>query len=72
MATEVRAQTAGNMWKLLVKPGDSVKAGDTLFIMEVMKMEVAHETPVDGTVTAVHVAEGAEGLDAEQLIVEIG
>ncbi len=72
MATEVCAQTAGNMWKVLVKPGDTVKAGDTLFIMEVMKMEVAHDAPVDGTVTAVHVAEGAEGLDADQLVVEIG
>jgi acetyl-CoA carboxylase biotin carboxyl carrier protein len=71
MATEVRTQTAGNMWKVLVKPGDVVKAGDTLFIMEVMKMEVAHEAPQDGIVTAVHVAEGAEGLDAEELVVEI-
>lgn len=72
MATEVRTQTAGNMWKVLVKPGDAVKTGDTLFIMEVMKMEVAHEAPADGMVTAVHVAEGAEGLDADQLVVEIG
>lgn len=72
MATEVRTQTAGNMWKVLVKPGDAVTAGDTLFIMEVMKMEVAHEAPVAGTVTAVHVTEGQEGLDAEALAVEIG
>ena len=72
MPTEVRTQTAGNMWKVLVKPGDAVKAGETLFIMEVMKMEVAHEAPADGTVQAVHVAEGAEGLDADQLVVEIG
>ena len=72
MATEVRTQTAGNMWKVSVKPGDAVKAGDTLFIMEVMKMEVAHEAPADGVVSAVHVAEGAEGLDADQLVVEIG
>ncbi len=71
MTTEVRTQTAGNMWKVLVKPGDTVKAGDTLFIMEVMKMEVAHPAPVDGIVRAVHVAEGAEGLDADQLVVEL-
>ena len=72
MATEVKTQTAGNMWKVLVKPGDTVAAGDTLFIMEVMKMEVPHEAPVAGTVTAVHVAEGAEGLDADQTVVVIG
>lgn len=71
MTVEVRTQTAGNMWKVLVKPGDAVKAGDTLFIMEVMKMEVAHEAPSDGVVSAVHVAEGAEGLDADDLVVEI-
>jgi acetyl-CoA carboxylase biotin carboxyl carrier protein len=64
MAHEVELQTAGNMWKVMVKLGDEVKAGDTLFIMEVMKMEVPHEAPVDGTITAVNVSEGEEGLDA--------
>lgn len=71
MTTEVKTQTAGNMWKVLVKVGDSVKTGDILFIMEVMKMEVAHEAPGDGTVKAVHVQEGAEGLDADMTAVEI-
>ena len=71
MATEVRTMTAGNMWKVLVKPGDRVKAGDPLLIMEVMKMEVPHEAPVDGVVKAVHVSEGQEGLDADALAVEI-
>ena len=69
--TEVRTQTAGNMWKVLVKPGDKVKSGDTLFIMEVMKMEVPHEAPTDGEIAAVHVQEGQEGLDADALAVEI-
>jgi acetyl-CoA carboxylase biotin carboxyl carrier protein len=72
MATEVKTQTAGNMWKVLVKPGDAVAAGDTLFIMEVMKMEVPHEAPVAGTVASVLVEEGAEGLDADQTVVVIG
>ncbi len=71
MADEVKTQTAGNMWKILVKAGDSVKAGDTLFIMEVMKMEVPHDAPNDGTVKAVHINEGDEGLDADTLVVEI-
>ncbi len=71
MAHEVTLQTAGNMWKVLVKPGDQVKAGDTLFIMEVMKMEVPHEAPADGTVKAVNIAEGDEGLDAGTVAVEI-
>ena len=40
MAEEVLTQAPGNVWKVLVKEGDSVKAGDTLFILEVMKTEV--------------------------------
>jgi len=71
MSENVTLQTAGNMWKVLVKAGDSVKAGDTLFIMEVMKMEVPHEASADGTVKAVHVNEGDEGLDAGMVAVEI-
>jgi acetyl-CoA carboxylase biotin carboxyl carrier protein len=71
MSTEVKTQTAGNMWKILVKPGDTVEQGDQLFIMEVMKMELPHEAPAKGVVKAVHVEEGAEGLDADQLVVEL-
>lgn len=71
MAEAVELQTAGNMWKVLVKPGDQVKQGDVLFIMEVMKMEVPHEASADGTVKAVHVNEGDEGLDAGMVAVEI-
>ena len=72
MSIQIKTRTAGSIWKVLVKPGDEVNAGDTLFIMEVMKMEVPHDAPSDGTVTAVHVAEGDSGLDADTLAVEIG
>ena len=65
MPETVKTMTAGNVWKVFVKPGDKVNAGDTLFIMEVMKTEVHHKASVSGTVTAVHVAEGQEGLDPD-------
>jgi acetyl-CoA carboxylase biotin carboxyl carrier protein len=71
MSEQVTTNTAGNIWKVLVKPGDQVKAGETLFIMEVMKMEVPHEAPGDGTVKAVHITEGQEGVDAGEVAVEI-
>ncbi len=71
MAEQVTTLTPGNVWKVLVKPGDAVKAGDTLFIMEVMKTEVPHQATADGTVTAVHVTDGEEGLDAGMVAVEI-
>ena len=70
MTTEVRSMTAGNMWKILVKPGDTVAEGDTLFIMEVMKTEIPHTAPDGGTVSAVPVAEGAS-VDADEVVVVI-
>lgn len=72
MAQEIRTQVPGNVWKVLVKPGDTVKAGDTLFILEVMKTEVPHEAEADGTVGAVHINEGDEAVDEDTLAVEIG
>jgi acetyl-CoA carboxylase biotin carboxyl carrier protein len=71
MAEEVMTETPGNIWKVLVKPGDRVKAGDTLFIMEVMKTEVPHAAAAAGTVKAVHITEGQEGVDAGMVAVEI-
>ena len=41
-----------------VKPGDSVKAGDTLLILEAMKMENEISAPQDGTIASVNVSKG--------------
>jgi acetyl-CoA carboxylase biotin carboxyl carrier protein len=71
MAERIETMVPGNVWKVLVKPGDKVNAGDVLFILEVMKTEVAHNTSNGGTVTAVHLSEGQEGVDAGVLAVEI-
>lgn len=58
MATNVEAEMVANVWKVLVQPGASVGEGDTLVILESMKMEIPVEAPVGGTVSAVHVEEG--------------
>ncbi len=71
MAHQVHTQIPGNVWKVLVKPGDTVKAGDALFILEVMKTEVPHEAETDGKVAAVHINEGDEGVEAGTVAVEI-
>jgi acetyl-CoA carboxylase biotin carboxyl carrier protein len=71
MAQQVETQVPGNVWKVLVKPGDKVKSGDVLFILEVMKTEVAHNAESDGTVTAVNITEGQEGVDAGLVAVVI-
>ena len=71
MAEEVLTETPGNVWKVLVKPGDKVEPGATLFIMEVMKTEVPHNATSAGTVKAVHVTEGQEGVEAGIVAIEI-
>ena len=63
MTTEVTTTVPGNIWKVLVKEGDQVQKGDTLFIMEVMKTEVNHEAPVDGKVVKVNIVNDQEGVD---------
>jgi len=70
MAEEVRAEMVANVWKVLVAEGDSVDDGDTLVILESMKMEIPVIAEVDGTVSKVAVQEG--GLVQEgDLIAEI-
>ena len=63
MTTEVKTTVPGNIWKVLVKVGDTVKKDDDLFIMEVMKTEVHHNSPVDGKVIEVSVVNDQEAVD---------
>jgi acetyl-CoA carboxylase biotin carboxyl carrier protein len=72
VAEEVLTQVPGNVWKVLVEPADVVKPGDVLFILEVMKTEVPHEASQAGTVQAVNIHEGQEGVDAGMVAVTIG
>ena len=68
--TKIELETGGSVWKLMVNPGDRVAAGDTLFILEVMKMEVAYTAPITGEVSAVHIGEG-DAVEEDQIAVEI-
>jgi len=52
----VESEVTGNVWKVLVAPGDTVTTGDDLIILESMKMEIPVESPIDGCVSDVHVA----------------
>ena len=71
MATSVRAHITGTVWKIEVRPGDAVTEGQTLVILESMKMEMPVESPVAGTVTAVTAREGAS-VEEGAVLVEIG
>ena len=54
----MNAPMPGNILDVKVKPGDSVKAGDVLLILEAMKMENEISAPQDGTVASVNVRKG--------------
>jgi biotin carboxyl carrier protein len=58
VAEEVRAEMVANVWKVVVSQGDSVAEGDTLVILESMKMEIPVVTESAGTVTELKVGEG--------------
>jgi acetyl-CoA carboxylase biotin carboxyl carrier protein len=53
--TQVRAEMTANVWQVSVEVGAVVAVGDTIAILESMKMEIPVEAPVAGTVTALHV-----------------
>ena len=68
MAIEVQAHITGTVWKILVKPGDSVESEQTLVILESMKMEMPVEAPEAGKVVSVAVAEGASVDEGDVLL----
>ena len=51
----VESEVVGNVWKIEVKVGDQVQAGDVLMILESMKMEIPVESPGAGRVLEVRV-----------------
>ncbi|GGY43828.1 oxaloacetate decarboxylase [Bacterioplanes sanyensis] len=54
----VPAPLAGNVWKVLVQPGQQVAEGDVVLILEAMKMETEVRAPRAGTIGSVSAAEG--------------
>lgn len=55
---EIRAEMVANVWKVLVAEGDTVADGDTLLILESMKMEIPVLTEDAGVIAKLQVAEG--------------
>ena len=58
MADEIRAEMVANVWKVVKAAGDSVTEGETLVILESMKMEIPVISELDGTVVEISVNEG--------------
>jgi acetyl-CoA carboxylase biotin carboxyl carrier protein len=58
VAEEIRAEMVANVWKVEKAVGDTVSDGDTLVILESMKMEIPVVSEVDGVITQIAVNEG--------------
>ena len=67
-AAAVKAPMAGTINRVCVQAGDAVKKGQTLLVLEAMKMENDICAPADGTVAAVHATEGSSVAAGDPLV----
>ena len=67
-AVAVKAPMPGTIMKVNVAPGDAVKKGDVLCVLEAMKMENDISAPQDGVVASVNVQKGASVQSEEVLV----
>ena len=66
----IKAQMAGTVFEVSVNEGDTVTKGQTVIILESMKMEIPHDATTEGTVAKVFVTEG-DFVEEEALLVEL-
>lgn len=71
MPTQIEAQITGNVWKIEKAVGDAVEEGETLIILESMKMEIPVEAPCAGTISEIRVAEG-ESVEEGAVLAVLG
>ena len=65
----IESPVAGNVWKMLVSPGDIVEQDQTLAILESMKMEITITTPHAGIVYAISRGEGSQVGAGQPLLI---
>jgi acetyl-CoA carboxylase biotin carboxyl carrier protein len=66
---DVEAHITGTVWKVEVTVGDQVDEGDTVVILESMKMEMPVEAEDPGTVTEIRCEEGQSVQEGDVLVV---
>lgn len=66
----LRAPMPGQVRDVLVSPGQSVAAGETLILLEAMKMEIRIQAPQAGSVARLAVIQG-QNVDRDQILVEL-
>ena len=67
--TAVEAHITGVVWKIEVAVGDQIAEGDTVVILESMKMEMPVEAEDEGTVSEILVSEGQSVSEGDTLVV---
>jgi acetyl-CoA carboxylase biotin carboxyl carrier protein len=67
---QIKAELAGNLWKIVVREGQQVQADEALMILESMKMEIPITAPAAGRVTKIHAREG-DNVQEGQLLIEV-
>ena len=67
--SEIEAHITGTVWKVEVKVGDQVDDGDTVVILESMKMEMPVEAEDSGTVKEIRCDEGDSVSEGDVLVV---
>jgi acetyl-CoA carboxylase biotin carboxyl carrier protein len=67
--SEVEAHITGTVWKIEVAVGDAVQEGDTVVILESMKMEMPVEAEDAGVVTEIRCEEGQSVSEGDTLVV---
>jgi acetyl-CoA carboxylase biotin carboxyl carrier protein len=68
--SRILAEVSGSVWKIEVTEGQQVAEGDTLLVVESMKMEIPVTAPRAGTVADIRVAEG-DAVEDEQLLMTL-
>jgi acetyl-CoA carboxylase biotin carboxyl carrier protein len=69
MAIDIPAHITGTVWKIEVAPGDEVDDGETVVILESMKMEMPVEAEDPGTVKEIRCEEGQSVQEGDVLVV---
>jgi acetyl-CoA carboxylase biotin carboxyl carrier protein len=67
--TEIEAHITGTVWKIEVGVGDEVDDGDTVVVLESMKMEMPVEAEDTGTVKEIRCQEGQSVSEGDTLVV---
>ena len=71
MPSNLESIVTGKVWKIEKAVGDTVAAGESVMILESMKMEIPIESPIAGVLRRIDVAEG-DSVNEGQILAVIG